>query len=298
MAGSEAGKGLGLWPKLLLWGAVILIGVLYLSSVGQHRSDEDRQERAAAQPTEVEEADTSAGAGAISASEEGAATIAGGETGTVDANLQVETAIDQPVSAEQSASMEETARAAEELIETTAAPQPEPIPEAGERLPAEQEPTRPQGITASEYGSDAPPEQRVLAEPAQEPKTAPAQTKPHALKAEPAAEEAPEVDVTPEEAEAFAKAVISDSDEKPATQVPDPPEPTVPDARATAPTTATAAPPGENWQERRARIMAEYEAMRKRAEEEMRRRWGRGGMGPYGAYPGYGQGYYGQPLPR
>jgi hypothetical protein len=41
--------------------------------------------------------------------------------------------------------------------------------------------------------------------------------------------------------------------------------------------------------------MAEYEAMRKRAEEEMRRRWEQRGMpAPYG-YPGYAPGYYPPP---
>ncbi|MEA3275713.1 MAG: hypothetical protein U9Q81_10580 [Pseudomonadota bacterium] len=301
MAGSESSKGLSLWPKLVLWGAVIVIGVLYLGSVDQQRSDDDRQEGAVPRPTEVEEAGTSTGADAISESEEGAGTVAGEQIGSVDAKVQVEVTTEQPAPAELGADVEGTTRVVVEPAEATAAPQPESIPEAREGLQAEQEPAPAQGAAALEDRPSSPQEQTAVEEPSQVPDAVPPQTQGRAPKGEQAAQEQPS-EVTPEEAEAFAKAVISESDENQSgqqpTQVPDPPEPPASGIPASAPTTATAPPAQENWQERRTRIMAEYEAMRKRADEEMRRRWGPGGMGPYGAYPGYGPGYYRQPQPQ
>lgn len=35
MAGSKSGKGVGIWPKLLLWGVVILAGFIYLRDINE-----------------------------------------------------------------------------------------------------------------------------------------------------------------------------------------------------------------------------------------------------------------------
>jgi hypothetical protein len=89
----------------------------------------------------------------------------------------------------------------------------------------------------------------------------------------------PPAAVSPAEAQAFAKAVVSD----PAGAEP---------AAAEQPTPPAASPAAETTEERRARIMAEYRVMQQRAQEEMRRRWGQGAMpaAPYG-YPGYPPAY-------
>jgi hypothetical protein len=120
--------------------------------------------------------------------------------------------------------------------------------------------------------------------------TAPAAS--HEAEEEPAAVEQ---EVSPEEAKAFAEAVVSQEAPEPAPEPPEgePAEPAepAPAAPASLPQDPRPAqtPPPVPMDERRARIMAEYEAMRKAAEAEWQRRGLQMPQAPYGGmYPGYG----------
>ena len=109
------------------------------------------------------------------------------------------------------------------------------------------------------------------------------------------AEEEPaavEQEVSPEEAKAFAEAVVSQEAPEPAPEPPasqlEEPTPAAPASRPQDPKPAQVLTPAP-MDERRARIMAEYEAMRKAAEAEWQRRGLQMPQAPYGGmYPGYG----------
>jgi hypothetical protein len=105
--------------------------------------------------------------------------------------------------------------------------------------------------------------------------------------AQPATEE-----VSVAEAAAFAKAVLSEPEPPP-----DPSAPTEQEPSAAASAGPTPVATGDDRAAQRARLMAEYEAMRRSAEKEMRQRWqgmSRPAM-PYGVP--WVPGYHPQPYP-
>jgi hypothetical protein len=209
--------GLGFWPKAVLWGGVIAIGVLYLSAVNDKAS---RDERAAPLAETAPAAEPAAVAGAPE----------------LDAS---------------------PASAVADLAADASAPGAQAAPPLAPAAP-------PAEVVVPVAAGEGPP-------------------------GEPAA-------VSPEEAEAFAKAVVSEPERSPEGTAPAGEQRAEPQAETVAEPAAPVAAPApapETMEQQRARIMAEYEAMRRRAEEDMRRRWeGMGmpgpGMMPAGPYvPGY-----------
>ena len=277
MSGSVSSKKPSLWPKLLLGGAIVLAGLLYLGYVDKgvtvskkpetvdHANEPDAAPVADAVPTEGKDA-----AGA-----------------PMTPDVVKQTSGEQPT-------VEDSAPV---VVGTQEALSPE-VPVTGE--------PELQDASALESATSI----------AETPSAAPAEVP---------------AEVTPEEAKAFAEAVISEGETQQEATGGDTGAPAVPDSASAVPE-ATAAPsesvdapaesgvaglavppalpppPGwppvaapprrparETLEERRSRLIADYEAMRKQAEEEMRRRWGQGRMpGPYG-YPGYAPGYYPRP---
>ena len=248
--GSSASKssGLGVWPKVLIWGAVIIIGFLYIRSVA-HR------DMAPATPAQ--------------------APVAKKSSVPAPAEKAPQQATPQPVQPKPVVDEKEpgtVARAPPAPPEQAAAPVPPP---AGS-VPAAPEVAAAITVPAD---SKAAPGTAVAKPPGGQQK------------------ESGEGSVTPEEAKAFAKAVISE--ERPTraeaeTQV-KAEEPAPAPAEATKevaivpvePMPAHQAPPGNvnppgfpAMEAERARILAEYEAMRKAAEEEWRRMWEQMGSPP------------------
>ena len=278
MAGAESSKGLTWWPKLLLLGAVIVVGILYLGSVNKHEPKDQGQEAA------------------LETGEAVSATAGSTPSAPAEAGTEV--------------TKEEAAP-----VETSAGVSSEPSAESvtvDQAVPAGEIAASPGGgaaETAASAGGGHPEEEATVAVETPAP--------PYSAAGEAGGDEAAH-EVTPAEARAFAEAVMKDSEAEgkaPAavvSTVPEAPAPEKPAGSVTAtpevttpvppvPSPAAVVPPQPSVQdsieERRARIMAEYEAMRKRAEEAMRRRFEQRGMSaPYG-YPGYAPGYYPQRQP-
>lgn len=256
MAGAEQTKGLGFWPKVLLWAGVIAAGALYLGSINDQAS---RDERAAPVAESAAPADSGA------AADSGAPAPAAGSEGASEASELVQT----PADAAPTAAAEMAVTSGEPVASPAAASAP-----AADPTPLDQ--------------SVPLPDVQVIP-----------------VAATQAAVPGESAEVTPQEAEAFAKAVVSEPEqapEQPGAAVQDEAAPAVSDpAAAAAPEVPAEEPPAvvvETMEERRARVMAEYESMRRRAEQEMQRRWqGMGmpspgpGMMPYAGYP---PGYYPQ----
>lgn len=277
MAGAESSKGLAWWPKLLLWGVVIVVGILYLGSVNKHEP-KDQGEETAVQTGQKVPATTAP------------TTPAPAEAGTE--------AIPQEAAP----------------VETQAAASPPPSAESVTVGPA-----APAGETAASSGQGAAEQSAVTGERAAEEARVAAEVpaQPESTAGDKDGEVA-RPEVTPAEAKAFAEAVMKDSEaerkapEAAVAPVPEAPAPGKPAGSVTAaPEVAAPVPPvpppaatippkppvQESIEERRARIMAEYDAMRKRAEDEMRRRWEQRDMSPAYGYPGYVPGYYPQRQP-
>ncbi len=282
MSGSESSKKKSFWTKILLGGAVVLAGFLYLDYVDKGVTLGDKPEASG------------------QANGQNAAPVANAvpTEDNVAAGEPITSEVVDEASGEQ-LTVEESVQPGSGTHEASSAEDP----------PTGQ--TEPQDAPALESATSI--AEIPSAEPAEEP-------------AEVAAE------VTPAEAKAFAEAVISEGETQQDVSGGGTDSPAVIDPAAAAPetTAAPAAPanapaesgvaglaapralsPPPRWpptaapaprrpaqealEERRARLMAEYEAMRRRAEEEMRKRWGQGGMPvPYG-YPGYAPGYSPRP---
>lgn len=245
MVEAAASKGLGFWPKVAIWAAVIAVGALYLGSVDHKLAKDERR----GPPPQVGEPQQAPAAALVGSSPEQPPSIAAPPA-------EPRQAVDAPSPGLPEPPPAEAAQLAGEAA---------PPPAAGD---AEPPPVGPEAIE-SEAGTVAMPEPPV-AEPSPE---------------------APK-EVSPAEAEAFAKAVLSEPEPQP--------DPSV--AAETEPEPAVSAEPApgavqDDAEAQRARVLAEYEAMRRRAEEEMRRRWQGPGLPatPYGA-PGV-PGYYPQPYP-
>jgi hypothetical protein len=282
MSGSESSKRASFWLKILLGGAAALAGFLYLGYVDKGvtlrenpEASGQANEQTAAPVANAVPAEDNVAAGEPMTSE--VAEQASGEQLTVDESAQLVAGTHEASSAEEPPTGEPEPQDAPALESATSIAEiPSPVPA---EVPAE-----------------------VSAE------------------------------VTPAEAKAFAEAVISEGETQPGASGGNTDAPAVIDPAAAAPETTVAPaapfdapvqsgvaglaapralsppprwpptaalPPRRSAQEtldaRRARLISEYEATRRRAEEEMRRRWGQGGMPvPYG-YPGYAPGYYPRP---
>ncbi len=273
MSGSVSSKKFSLWPKLLLGGALVLAGLLYLGYVDRGVTVGKNHETA----DQANEPDAAPVADAVPADDKGAA--------------------------------------GEPMI-------PDVVEQASPEQPTVEE--SPPVVAGTQEASS--PEVPVTGEP--ELQDASALESATSIAETPSAETA---EVTPEEAKAFAEAVISEGETQQESSGSDASAPAVLDTASAVPETtavpaasvdapaesgvaglaappALSPPPGwppaaapprrparETLEERRSRLIADYEAMRKQAEEEMRKRWGQGGMpGPYG-YPRYAPGYYPRP---
>jgi hypothetical protein len=241
MAGSETNKRLSFWPKLLLWGAVLLVGSLYIGSIHDRRDSKDPVR----QPT---------------------APTAGSALDIAPAGARVEAQI-EPAPTDQVAARVESV-ASERLSPQT--PRQATIPSA---TPAAAPVVAATAELAEPAGEARAPD--LAAKPSPEVKP-----EPQSPTDETDGESVP--DVTPAEAEAFARAVMS--------------EPQAEELGSESPGPGSSSV-AETLEERRARIIAEYESMRRRAQEEMRRRWESGGMHsppyiPRPSYPVYSPRYH------
>ena len=257
MAGTESKKALSLWPKVLLWGAVIVVGFLYLGSVDDRRSSGEQED---AVPS-------------TSSAPEPAAPVEA--PNSPDAAAKPLAADAEPVTGE--------------AIPAQSPPPRAPIP--SEVSTAAAIPVPPKALPLPSPPAQAQVQETADAAPAQDPEAESGSGALSAMESEgvEAVTDAT-ADVTPAEAEAFAKAVISEpEDGEPISE----PEVSAP-PRPASPEPAPVSPP--SLEERRAAIMAEYQAMRQRAQEQMRQRWMQGGGSvpppPYGGYPGYPPAYY------
>jgi hypothetical protein len=302
MSGSKKAQGSGLLPKLLLWGLVLLFGVLYLSSINEKRGEDEADGHAA----EAVPAADNASVGEASRDR----ISVGGEPEAAGMTSAPETAAANRVPPASGAASSVVAGPSSSGQEAAPAPVPEAGPGGGaaplvvEKPPVQSADTAPgqaRRLSRMENGGEraediAPGGKRAEppeAQPAEQPGIRASLSAPR----EPAA-------VTPAEAEAFAKAVMSEPESAATARAPQPaaapaqasdtpvPE-AVPAETARAPAPAAATEPQESAAQARARIMAEYEAMRQRAHEEKRRRWGQpSAQGQYPAFPGYMPGYY------
>jgi hypothetical protein len=256
MTDAGASAGVVWWPRLVLWGAVIAAGSLYLLSVEQHRMDAARR---AAKPSAVVTAPAADPQG---------------------------TAAPEPVSAT--------------IPQPAAAGTLEVPPTHGSQVVRETQPTRPR-LPAAPAGPAVGP----LSEPpapvahggAARPVAAASATEtqaPPPVASHPAADS----EVSPVEARAFAEAVT----EGPAAgQAPRAAGPT-PAPRSEQKIGVTPARTQSHPDPERARILAEYEALRRAAEGDLQPPGGPvrpGSRDPYGWRPRgyYGPGHYGAPGP-
>lgn len=246
MTDAGVSTGMGWWPKLVLWGAVIAAGSVYLLSVEQHRKD-------AVPPT--------AGHAAL--------TLAATNAQVTSAPEPAPPAVSRPSPGPASA---------------VAVPPAHPGPSVGAALPSAQRPAS----AAATPAAESPPEP-----PAPEPITT-GPVPPRAATSAPATPVVPPPavpqlaavsEVSPVEARAFAEAV---TEGRPTGQAPaasgSGPEP------APAPVTqqAVAAPPTPIQtpsETERARIFADYEAMRRAAEGDLQAPGVRAQRGPWGHRP-------------
>jgi hypothetical protein len=247
MAETRVRRGAGRWPSLLLWGTVIVVGALYLASVEHHRREAQDQDRAAAAAVEP-----------------------------------LVPAVPGPVWAPDTPPVSAPALASEavEPSQVAAGPAPGgrvsdltpvPVPEAQGTVTLGPSASFPPANPGTE---SAPP---AAAPPMAEPQAVPAAT--------------PDAPVTPAEARAFAEAVTEGPPAVPgappadALAVEPAPEGAAGDAGATAaagPAPRPQAPTGPSLAAERARILAEYEAMQRAAQQETRLPWFGRGMAPRG----------------
>ncbi len=320
MNGSESSQGLTWWAKLSLWGAVFAAAALYLGTLDGVRltgdwasgpAPDNHASGAAVPPAGIESPETPGMAGAPPTSPLGAGVSDAAPPVAVPAPI-----VAPPFSAPAKSTVQGVPRERATPFRATGATAGEPTghatapPSASAEVPqlvappAEASPTQtstPEATTAlsrnptaspgaAEVSAQQQPEAQVTAEagaPASE--NAADNEKAVSGQATGASRQ-----VSHEEARAFAKAVLSEP--KPAAEQPKaaPSEPGK--VKDGAPMTAgkPPAPANRALAERQARILAEYEAMR-RAAEAQRRRWPGAGlrppMPPRGGYP-FGPSYY------
>ncbi len=269
---STANAGLGWWPKLVLWGLVIAFGVLYLGSVKRHIGESgDSTATPPVATTTLAPIGTVTTGGAAETS--GPAAPPAAPTGQAASEPEPTPA---PVQAAESAAFASGLMSAAPDSNGAAGS----APGETEPMPAWTAQSPPEGIKDAtppkmprDLGQPPGPEAQgpSAAAPSSVPATAPVSAAPAVAPAkEPAPGRAPTVPVpiaTPEGAGA-----------------------------ATGPVSAL--PPGtspgeETMEARRRRILAEYEAMQRAAQEQMRQNWGRmvtpGYPGHAPNSPGYGQ---------
>lgn len=259
---AASGNGIGFLPKLILWTLVIVFGALYLSSAKRH-ADESAAASAGAADAVAAQPAVPVGAGSGAQSAAGGESV--GESGAA------------PVQAAESAAFART------LMDGQAPQAPE-----GERpAAADAAGQGVQGVHRLEAGVPAPDSNVARAVGAVPAVTAPvslqtpAPTGPR-VGAEPMAPVVPTAPVMPPRAmpaAPFAGGV-------PVAPVPPMQAPAVGESVSAVPAAAPVAGEGMERGERD-RILAEYEAMRRAAEEQMRQQWQRMAVpAPYG-YPGY-----------
>lgn len=294
---TDAGSGMGWWPKLLLWGTAILVGALYLGSVERHREDARTQPREQSAGPAVPNAVGQGGVAPARVSGSGAGPVVGVPESTAPATARTV----EPQAAEVTPPPEQVRPTEQPPVSGAAAPAPKPVEHDSEPAPSR--------VTPLPVAATPPPAAESVAQaPAPEPSHAApiaAPTTP-ALAPQiqaPAAEmqsAAGALEVSPAEAKAFAEAVTESSPEAQTPSVPSP----VPGLAAGAPSGRAQTPADAE----RARILAEYEALRRATEAELGLRGGRAQPAPYGrppygrprGYPGpapYGAGGAGVPYP-
>jgi len=322
MSGSESSQGLTWSAKLTLVGAVAAAAALYLSGLYRHHLPVDTV--ATPVPASTEEQ-----SGARAARTEGV------EYAPIEVAPRAATARSSPPSAEaftpvpaavvappfvtiQQQAADRPARKKSATFQGTEAGEPLSIgrptaPSPGPKLP----PTLPPAVQARRPIPEAasqPVQPRIA-----ESRGVPAPGKPMhqvptavaAAASEKAAghktvdeqESAPSHEVSHAEARAFAKAVLSEPEASPKEAIDKAEAQTSARAEGAreAPADAknTPAPARGTLTERQARILAEYEAMRRAAEEELRQRWPGPRMlrpmSPFGAYPYAPEYYYYRP---
>ena len=269
---SAASAGLGWWPKLALWGLVIAFGVLYLGSVNRHLGE---SQESASGPRET--------------------TTTTGPIGTATTRDPAETPVPGAPAAPpagRAAVEPEPTSASEQAVESAAfaggllSADPESKGASGSdqdekvALPA----ASAQAPVARTEGA-TPPEMRQGPGQLPEPEArGPAVAVPNAAPARPGPETPAPVSTpagvgpgAPVAGEAVAGSVRS--------------APTDAPGAATGPAPAVTTASGESTEARRRRILAEFEAMQRAAQEQMRGNWGRMAVpGPAGPPPGYGDG--------
>jgi hypothetical protein len=262
-----AGAGLGPWTKVILWSLVFVFGVLYLSS--GKRSLQTQSPTTVGVTAEALHSSEPPGSDATPGPGVPVADVGGG-TGPA---VVGEAVSDHGAKSPPNASPSEGTSAGKDT--------PEPLRAAESAAFADsllaREPPEGRGEAAGDRmrtSANAPPEAGVGVAPQVPP--APASAGPGApteLRAEPAV---PETSLAPTSQAPRATAASGPGEEA-----------------------GSAASVDDPLEAQRARILTEYEAMRRAAEEEMRRRWQRMGVPapgrmPYGP-PGYGPGPWGYP---
>ena len=266
---SAASAGLGWWPKLVLWGLVIVFGVLYLGSVNRHLGE---SQESASGPRET--MTTTGPIGTASSGDPADAPVPGAPpTGRAAAQPEPTSSPEQAV---------ESAAFAGGLM--SADPESEGASAPGQDEKAALPAASVQAPVAGIEGANPPemrqgpghlPESEVRGPAVAVPIVSSASPAPAA----PALVSAPAAvgPGAPVAGEAVAGSVRS--------------APTDAPGAATGPAPAVTTASGESTEARRRRILAEFEAMQRAAQEQMRGNWGRMAVpGPAGPPPGYGYG--------
>lgn len=266
---TSPGKGIGLFPKLILWTLVIVFGALYLSSAKRH-ADESAEASPGGAETIAAGPSVAAQAGATAAPDEGAGSV------SEPVSAPVSESGTAPVQAAESAAFART------LMDNQSAGQ-SPQPPEGERSAAsDAAPRGVQGVHRLETG--APAQDSNVARAVGAVPAVPAAVSLQAVTpagpqvgAERGSPVAPAAAFMPPGAMPAAPVLAPGPAAVPVAPVPRMQSPAAGHAASVAPA-ATA---------ERDRILAEYEAMQRAAEEQMRQQWQRMAVpAPYG-YPGY-----------
>jgi hypothetical protein len=288
MAGSESNKRSNLWPMLLVLVVVIGLGFLYLASVSYMEPEQGPEEgtaqfsetvpeltpaqQQAEPPASAGERTTAAGeaatgrAGALSsvpAHAEPAQAPAPAQADPVAAPLAVEPAPAAPLAPVA------PSESAESAVVDRGRPQVQDAPPAPPQMP-------PRAAAGSDQAAVREPDRIVTGKP---------QLSGDASVSDMDAETTGQPSAPPVAPRVPAQPPAASVSAVPASPVPSP-------AMASGPV-------AEGVGERRARIVAEYQAMQRRYWKQARQRWERAAgpwvreTGPYGAYPGYSPGYYG-----
>lgn len=291
MSESEASKRLRLWPKLLLWGVVIVIGFLYLGSVKKHESRVQEPTTGVQNVEVVAGTDESVTPGPLLPGVDltKAENTAGSEVEEADANNPLQSVSEPAALSEQAP---DSALAVPQPLGVAGAPEPEHNDaefSAISDIPASQPEVNesPREVTPVEAKAFA---EAVLSEGEADTDTSVADA---TSGSEIPAQMMPSVPVLPTPADlsasaplapAMSEASVQVMPSSPGAAVPGVPAPAIPSTSRPAVAVAPEAPVKETMEDRRAHV--------RRAEEEMRRYWGQRGMPPPYSYPGYTPGHY------